>query len=153
MKAKGERRKAEERTTLEKGCWFYFRLSPFAFLIAFLAGCATLGGDVDDARRSWQGASYEEVVSRWGTPVRDTTLSDGSKAYTWVSEGSSGGFPASVGVFGGSGGGGIGAVIGLPGMGGGEPQRCERTLVFRNGRVAEQTWIGPPRFCSGFQRE
>jgi len=124
-----------------------------SLLAVLLAGCATLGGDVEDAKRSWQGASYEDVVSRWGTPVRDATLSDGSNAYTWVSEGTSGMFPATIGVFGGSGGAGVGAVIGLPGMGGGEPQRCERTLVFRNGRVAEQTWLGPRGFCSTFRKE
>jgi len=121
--------------------------------LAVIAGCATLGSDVEDAKRSWQGASYEDVVSRWGTPVRDTALPDGVKAYTWVSEGTSGIFPATVGVFGGSGGAGVGAIIGLPGMGSGEPQRCERTLVIRNGRVAEQTWLGQRAFCSRFQRE
>jgi hypothetical protein len=30
--------------------------------------------------------------------------------------------------------------------------RCDRTLVFRNGRVAEQTWQGDPAFCESFRR-
>ena len=87
-------------------------------------------------------------------PSRQTTLSEGSQVYTWASERGGGGFPASVGIFGGSGGGGIGASIGLPGlgMGGGEPQRCERTLTFKGGRVVNQLWQGHPGFCSTFTK-
>jgi hypothetical protein len=117
-----------------------------------LAGCATLA-DVDKAKDSWNGARYDDVVSRWGPPNRSMTLADGRQVSTWVAEGASGGFPGVIGVFGGSGGGGIGATIGLPGMGGGEPQRCERTLTFRNDRVAEQSWLGHPALCSSFKRE
>jgi len=114
------------------------------------AGCATFGGDSDGARNSWQGAAYAEVVSQWGAPSRSTTLLDGRQVHTWVAEGgSSGGFPASIGIFGGSGGGGVGgSVI----FGGGELQRCERTLTFQNDRVVEQTWLGPASFCSTFAR-
>lgn len=123
-------------------------------LAILLAGCATTA-DVDLARNSWRGASYEEVVSRWGAPARSTTLKDGQQISTWVSEGASGGsYPASVGVYGGSGGGGVDAMIGLPGMMGGgiEPQRCERTLTFRDGRVVEQSWIGQPSLCKSFRK-
>ena len=124
-------------------------------LALLLAGCATTA-DVDRARNSWQGAPYDEVVSRWGAPTRSTTLKDGRQVSTWVAEGATGSsYPASVGVFSGSGGGGVGATIGLPGMGGGgsEPQRCERTLTFRDGRVTEQSWIGQPALCSSFRKE
>lgn len=122
-------------------------------LVALLAGCATMA-DVENARNSWQGARYDDVVARWGAPTREATLSDGRKAGTWVAEGGHGGVPASVGVFGGSGGGGVGVSIGLPGMGMGstEPQRCERTLIFKDDIVVEQTWLGQPAFCSAFRR-
>ncbi|OGA25875.1 MAG: hypothetical protein A3I02_13590 [Betaproteobacteria bacterium RIFCSPLOWO2_02_FULL_67_26] len=122
-------------------------------ILALLAGCATMT-DVENARNSWQGARYDEVVARWGAPNREATLADGRKASTWVAEGGYGGTPASVGVFGGSGGGGIGVSIGLPGMGMGssEPQRCERTLIFKGGVVVEQTWLGNPALCRTFSR-
>jgi hypothetical protein len=124
-----------------------------ALILALLAGCATMA-DVENARNSWHGARYDDVVSRWGAPTREATLTDGRKASTWVAEGGYGGSPASVGVFGGSGGGGIGVSIGLPGMGMGssEPQRCERTLIFKGDVVFEQTWLGQPAFCSQFRR-
>ena len=126
-----------------------------ALLMLLLAGCATTA-DVERARNSWQGATYEEVVTRWGTPNRSTTLKDGRQVSTWVAEGGSGGsYPASVGVYSSSGGGGVGATIGLPGMSGGgiEPQRCERTLTFKDGRVSEQSWLGQPALCSSFRKE
>ena len=126
-----------------------------SLLVILLTGCATLA-DVEKAKNSWQGMPYEEVVSRWGAPTRSTTLTDGRQVSTWVTEGAArGAFPGSVGVFGGSGGAGIGAMIGLPGMGGGggELQRCERTLTFRDGRVTEQNWIGQPALCGAFKRE
>ena len=56
-----------------------------------------------------QGASYDDVVAKWGTPVRSTKMSDGRDVYTWVSETSvptrGGSFFPSLGIFGGSGGG------------------------------------------------
>jgi hypothetical protein len=125
-----------------------------ALYAIFLSGCAALGGgDVESAQKSWHGARYDEVVAKWGAPARHATLPDGRNVYTWESVGSGGiAFPASVGVYGGSGGGGVGVVFGLPGMGGGEPQRCERTLIFRDDRVTEQSWLGSPAFCSAFRR-
>lgn len=117
-------------------------------LTLLLAGCAS----IEKAKNSWQGAHYDEVISRWGAPYRSTKLADGSPVHTWVAEGGYSGGPASsVGVFGGSGGIGVGTSI-LFG-GGGAPQRCERTLVFRNDRVVDQTWIGEPSLCSTFSRE
>jgi hypothetical protein len=114
-----------------------------------------LGGDLDSARNSWQGARYDEVVAKWGAPTRHATLSDGRNVYTWESTGSgSAHSPASVGIFGGSGVGvGVGVVLGLPGMGGGETQRCERTITFSGDRVVQQTWLGPAAFCRTFRRE
>ena len=121
-------------------------------LALLLAGCATMA-DTENAKNSWHGARYDDVVARWGAPNREATLADGRKACTWVAEGGYGGSPASVGVYGGSGGGGVGVMIGLPGgMGGTEPQRCERTLIFRGDVVVEQTWLGQPALCSQFRR-
>ena len=135
-------------------CW---RLAGAVLFFAILAGCATTA-DIESAKGTWQGSTYDDVVSRWGTPVRQTSLSDGAQVYTWVTEASSGsaGTYGSVGVFGGSGGigRGVGVGVGLPlagfgmGGGGGEIVRCERTLTFRNGRVVEQLWQGDPRLCS-----
>jgi hypothetical protein len=117
--------------------------------LMLLAGCAS----IDKAKASWQGAHYDEVISRWGAPYRSTKLADGSPVHTWVAEGGYSGGPASsVGIFGGSGGVGVGTSV-IFGGGSGEPQRCERTLVFRNDRVVEQTWIGEPYLCSTFSKQ
>jgi hypothetical protein len=121
--------------------------------LTLLAGCAS----IEKAKNSWQGAHYDEVISRWGAPYRSTKLADGSPVHTWVAEGGSSGGPStSIGIFGGSGGGGGGIGVGtgfIFGGGGGEPQRCERTLIFRNDRVVDQNWIGEPSLCSTFSRE
>ena len=127
------------------------RFGGFALLTALMAGCATMA-DMDRAKRTWQGATYDQVVSQWGVPERQTTLSSGSQVYTWTAERGGGGYPASVGVFGGSGGVGVGIGLPLPGMGGGELQQCERTLTFSAGRVVDQMWQGHPGFCSTFER-
>ena len=126
--------------------------SPLLALV--LAGCASLGHDVEGAKNSWYGARYEDVVTRWGTPVRSTSFSDGRYVYTWDSEGpvSAGTIYPSIGVFGGSGGVGVGTGVTF-GSGGYERARCERTLIFRDGRVVEQTWQGQAAFCSKFRRE
>lgn len=127
------------------------RIPPLILVI--LAGCATTA-DVENAKNSWQGARHDDVVARWGPPNREAILADGRIAATWVAEGGYGGVPASVGVFGSSGGGGIGVQIGLPGMGGGyvEPQRCERTLIFKSDVVVEQSWFGQSAMCRQFRR-
>jgi hypothetical protein len=121
-----------------------------------LAGCATTNGDIQGARDSWQGASYDDVVARWGVPQRHTTLSDGGYVYTWESEGTSsrGTFYPSIGMVAGSGGGvGFGTGVTFPiGPRGGDLVRCDRTLIFRNARVADQTWQGEPEFCTNFKR-
>jgi hypothetical protein len=107
-----------------------WRLGSVLFF-TILAGCATTA-DIDGAKGTWNGSTYDEVVSRWGTPVRQTTLSDGSHVYTWVTEAAGGYYPGTYGS------------VGV----GGEIVRCERTLTFREGRVAEQLWQGDPRLCS-----
>ena len=112
------------------------------------------GGELADTRGGWDGATYDEVVLRWGTPARSTKLSDGRDVYTWVSDsvGSRGSSSVGFGVGGGRGGGiGIGTGV-MFGSGGGEPVRCERTLVFKDGRVDEQTWQGPTEYCRSFGR-
>ena len=122
-------------------------------MTVLLAGCTTLGGDIEGAKRSWHDARYDDVVAKWGTPSRHSTLADGREVYAWESTGSSGFLsPGSVGIYGGSGMG-IGISLGLPGMGGGAPRRCDRMLVFAEGRVLEQTWQGSPAFCDQFRRE
>jgi len=123
-------------------------------IVVLLAGCAAPGGELTEARSSWDGATYDEVVLRWGAPARSTKLTDGRDVYTWVSDrvGSRGSPSVGFGIGGGSGGGiGIGTGI-MFGSGGGEPVRCERTLVFKDGRVDEQTWQGPAEYCRSFGR-
>ena len=129
-------------------------LPTLAFLALQLAGCATLQEDYTEVRNGWLGATYEEVVTRWGTPVRSTSFNDGRQVYTWVSEGSaprSSVWP-SIGIGGGSG---IGVGVGVGVIAGASRDvtvSCERTLIFKSGRVAEQTWQGPADFCSTFRR-
>ena len=48
-------------------------------------------------------------------------------------------------------GGGVGVGAGFP-FGQPPPVRCERTLIFRDGRVSEQTWTGAPEYCASFGR-
>ena len=123
-------------------------------LVLLASACAsTPRHDIVAARTSWHGATYDEVVSRWGTPVRSTKTSDGRDVYTWVSETlvSRGSFWPSLGIFGGSGGIGVGTGVTM-GPGGGDWQRCERTLFFQNGRVIDQMWQGPSDYCGQFRR-
>jgi hypothetical protein len=123
-------------------------------VVVLVAGCASPGGGISEATGSWDAATYDEVVLSWGTPARSTKLTDGRNVYTWVSEsvGTRGRVSPSVGIGIGSGGGvGIGTGI-MFGSGGGEPVRCERTLVFKDGRVDEQNWQGPVEYCKSFAR-
>jgi hypothetical protein len=128
------------------------RIAPVAVLLFLLAACAT-SGETAGPESGWNGASYDDVVRAWGTPARSTKLTDGADVYTWVSEGTGtrGRVSPSVGIGIGSGGVGIGTGVTF-GSGGGEPVRCERTLIFRAGRVAEQKWQGPADYCDTFRR-
>lgn len=128
-------------------------LKPGSFALSALtlmAGCATTA-DVDRAKASWQGASYDEVVAAWGQPASQTALKDGLQGYTWISQ-SAGYGGTSVGAYGGSGGGGVGISLPLPGMGGMVSGHCQRTLGFKDGRVVDQIWQGTTQYCSIFGR-
>jgi len=122
-----------------------------------LAGCATatVEQEFEQAKSSWQGATYDEVVARWGPPARSTTLSDGRQAHTWTSQEASlrgGGPSVGVGVFGGSGGGGVGVGVGFPFGGTVNAATCERNLTFSDNRLVEQNWIGDQAYCRYFRR-
>src|SRR5688572_17859462 len=107
-----------------------------------LAACASrFERDVDEARQSWQGATYEEVVARWGNPSR----SEGER-HSWHTQGEPIRRQPMVGVFGG--GGGVFGGASFPFGGSEEPgPRCDRTLTFRQGRVVDQAWTGPADYC------
>ena len=106
------------------------------------------------AKASWQGASYDDAVLLWGAPASSTTLSGGRAAHTWVSEihQSRGTFYPSVGIFGGGGNVGVGVGVGTSMPFGAELKRCERTLVFSEGKVVEQSWTGPDDWCATFKK-
>ena len=57
-----------------------------ALIVVVLTGCVAPGGELADTRGGWDGATYDEVVLRWGTPARSTKLTDGRDVYTWVSD-------------------------------------------------------------------
>jgi hypothetical protein len=96
------------------------------------------------------------VLRLWGPPTR-SVKSDSQENHTWVTEdhaprGGSGVF-GGVGVGSGGRGGGIGVGVGGAIFGtSGQPVRCDRTLVFREGRVADEDWAGEPEFCKRFRR-
>jgi hypothetical protein len=127
-----------------------------AVLAALLGACAT-AQDVDRAKGSWQGATYEEVLRAWGAPVRSTTTNDGRYWYTWETAAVAQP-PPSVGFgiggvsIGGRGATGVGVGMGVPVGSPPAPERCERTLIFENGRVVDQSWQGPPSMCADFKR-
>jgi hypothetical protein len=108
--------------------------------------------DVEKAKESWQGATYDEVVTQWGQPANQSAPADGMQTYTWFSERGEGG-GSSVGAYGGSGGAGVGISMPLPGMGVAPPGRCQRSLSFKDGRVVDQLWQGSTNYCSIFGRE
>ena len=128
-----------------------------ALLVAVLqsTGCVTARVDITPVRNAWLGASYEEVVSRWGTPVRSTSFDDGRLIYTWFSEGTAprASIWPTIGVSAGSGSG-VGIGIGVTtGPGRDAYATCERTLIFKDGRVVDQSWFGPADFCATFRRK
>jgi hypothetical protein len=94
------------------------------------------------------------VVLLWGAPARSTTLEGGRQVHTWVSEinTSRGLLYPSVGIFGGSGNVGVGVGVGTSFPFGAERKSCERTLVFEQGKVVEQTWAGPDEYCASFHK-
>ena len=125
--------------------------------LLLLAGCSTVTVEQerDQARDSWQGASYDEVVARWGPPARSATLPDGRQTHTWTSQDAPlrpYGPSVGVGVFGGSGGSGVGVGVGFPFGMTVNPSSCERTLTFQDKQLVEQNWIGDPGYCRYFKR-
>jgi hypothetical protein len=96
-------------------------------------------------------------VRAWGPPQRSGKIADGAEVHTWLSEGAPtyrSGPTVGIGGFGGSHGSGVGVGIGFP-IGGSSvspPSHCERTLTFREGRLVEQSWIGPDEVCSVYGR-
>mgnify|MGYP007062753302 FL=1 len=86
--------------------------------------------------------------------MRSTSFSDGRLVYTWYSEGMvprSSVWP-SIGVSAGSGMG-VGIGVGVSAGASRDVQvSCERTLIFKDRRVVDQTWQGPADFCSAFRR-
>ena len=132
------------------------RLLAALAVTALVAGCATTEQRLAEVKDAWQGASYDEVVARWGPPARSADLPDGRRTHTWVSEDvpvSGGGPTVGVGVFGGSGGSGVGVGIGFPFGMSVSRASCERTLTFRDGVVVEQSWAGDANYCSFFKRK
>jgi hypothetical protein len=122
-----------------------------------LGGCATatVEQEFDQAKNSWQGAAYEDVVTRWGPPARSATLPDGRQTHTWSSQEAplrAPGPSVGVGVFGGSGGGGVGIGMGFPFGTTVNPATCERTLTFKDNQLLEQSWVGDPAYCRYFKR-
>ena len=125
-------------------------------LAVALGACATVA-DVDRARESWQGATYEEVLRAWGAPVGSTRTADGRDWYTWVTAsavqpGPSVGFGLGGMSVGRGSATGVGVGVGVPVGSPAPPDRCERTLIFENGRVVDQSWVGPPSMCADFKR-
>ena len=130
-------------------------MRPLLLVAAFLAGCASFDADNSADKQAWLGASYDEVVARWGQPASGERLPDGVEVRTWISESPAplgGGTSISIGgvTFGrGSGvGGGISVPVGSPPA----PVRCERTLYFRDAVVIDQDWSGPADYCRMFRR-
>lgn len=125
--------------------------------IGLLAGCSTLSveQELDQARNSWQGATYDEVLARWGPPARSAPVSDARQTHTWTSQEAPVrpyGPSIGVGVFGGSGGGGVGVGIGFPFGMTVNPAICERALTFHEGKLVDQAWTGDPGYCRYFKR-
>jgi hypothetical protein len=131
------------------------KLGAVTFALA-LGACAT-AADVDKARESWQGATYEEVLRAWGAPAGSTRTADGRDWYTWVTAsaaqpGPSVGFGLGGVSIGRGSATGVGVGVGVPVGSPSPPDRCERTLIFENGRVVDQNWVGPPSMCADFKR-
>ena len=125
-------------------------------LAALLAACAT-AHDVDLAKNSWMGATYEDVLRVWGAPAASTQTNDGRYWYTWITQGSaqpssSVGFSVGGMRIGGGGATGVGVGTSMPIGSPPPPESCQRTLIFENGVVVDQSWQGPPSMCADFKR-
>ena len=103
---------------------------PIALAASVSAACASTD-EFAAARESWRGATYDQVVMAWGTPSQSSVDS-----HTWLSDDSA---PRVQGS------GGVGGMIYAA-------ARCDRTLAFRDGRVADERWAGDPEYCKRFAR-
>lgn len=122
--------------------------------LLLLTGCAT---DPAKVREPWYDATYDEVAARWGKPLASSKDAEGADVHLWRSEApSSSGSSVGVGfgIFRGGGNVGIGAGTGVSVPVGPAPAPlvCERRMTFRDGRVADQEWIGDPHYCESFKR-
>jgi len=128
---------------------------PAALAAVVIAACATPDPDLAAARESWRGASYDDVVRAWGAPAR-SAKEGAQETHTWLSEDRAppgSGPSVGIGIGVGSGGRvGVGVGGGVIFGPGGEPARCDRTLVFRDGRVADENWTGAGDYCKRFAR-
>lgn len=124
-------------------------------LAPLLANCALWRCADTTVRDAWLGASYDEVASRWGAPLRSAALNDGRLIHTWRTDGvvSRSSVWPTIGISAGSG---FGVGIGV-GIGAGTSREvtasCERILTFKDRRVVEQTWHGPTDYCGEFRRQ
>lgn len=120
------------------------RLVPFLLL---LAGCASF--DPDAVKQAWLGATYDEVVARWGQPASGERLPDGVEVRTWITEMAplGGGTSLSIGGVTFGRGGGVGTGVSIPIGAPPDPIRCERVLYFRDARVIDQQWTGTTEAC------
>src|SRR5438445_4286332 len=121
-----------------------------------LGACATVE-DVNKARDSWQGATYEDVLRAWGAPTRSTKTADGRDWHTWVTEsyaqpGSSVGIGVGGMRIGGGGGVGVGVGVGVPAGTPAPPPRCGGAQALERGKIVDQSWAGPPGLCDDVRR-
>ena len=101
-----------------------------ALAAAALAACASVDPEFAGGRTSWHGATLEEVIAAWGPPARSA-----KDSHDWLSR---------------RGGGGAGGMIFDAS---GAPARCDRTLLFHDGRVVVESWAGDAAFCATFVRK
>lgn len=100
-------------------------------MLCVVAACAS-DRELNAARDSWRGASYDQVVAAWGPPSK--TVRD---SHTWSSE------PLVH-----RSGGGTGGALFLADTG-----PCERTLVIQDRRVVHAgDWNGTAESCRRFAR-
>jgi hypothetical protein len=57
------------------------RIAALFALAPLLAGCALWQSGDTAVRDAWLGAPYDEVLARWGAPVRSAALNDGAFVY------------------------------------------------------------------------
>src|SRR2546422_742407 len=100
---------------------------------------------------------HAEELHAAGAPARSAVTADGRYWYTWETAAypqpqSSVGFGLGGMRIGGGGATGVGVGVGMPVGSPSPPECCERTLVFDNGRVVDQSWVGPPSMCAEFKR-